>query len=96
MRCIIEKIIIVRGAHGMRTTPLKVISAVILALFLSIITVRTPVSAFPFSTVYITRPGTQYHRNKCIALRHSKIAIKLSDAKSMGFSPCKRCTPPTW
>lgn len=82
----------------MRITPLKVIAASILALFLSIIMVWTPlpVSAFPFSTVYITRPGTQYHRNGCIALRHSKIAIKLSDAKSMGFSPCKRCTPPTW
>lgn len=44
--------------------------------------------------VYITKTGECYHREDCSALRRSKIAIKLSEAKRRGLKPCKRCKPP--
>ena len=46
-------------------------------------------------TVYITKSGEKYHRSGCRYLAKSKIAIKLADALSRGYTPCKVCKPPT-
>ncbi|MCF6466390.1 ComEC/Rec2 family competence protein [Clostridium sp. Cult2] len=45
------------------------------------------------STVYITNTGSKYHRSGCRYLKKSKIPIKLSEAKSQGYTPCKVCNP---
>lgn len=44
------------------------------------------------STVYITRHGSAYHRDSCMYLSKSKIAISLRDAKKY-YHPCKVCRP---
>lgn len=44
-------------------------------------------------TVYITKTGEKYHKSSCSSLKKSKIEIKLSEAKSQGYEPCKRCKP---
>jgi micrococcal nuclease len=44
--------------------------------------------------VYITTAGRKYHRSSCSFLRKSSIPIKLSEAKSRGYTPCSRCNPP--
>ena len=43
--------------------------------------------------VYITRKGNKYHREDCIYLRKSKIALPLLEAKKY-YTPCKKCKPP--
>ncbi len=43
--------------------------------------------------VYRTKTGKKYHRSGCSYLK-SKIETTVSDAKSMGLTPCSRCTPP--
>ncbi len=45
------------------------------------------------ATVYITNTGKKYYRGNCRTLKKSKTAIKLSKAKSMGYTPCKVCHP---
>jgi hypothetical protein len=53
--------------------------------------------AFPFTTVYITRPGRFYHRRGCLVIRNGRpIAISVSNAREQGFYPCLKCDPPTW
>lgn len=47
-------------------------------------------------TVYITKTGSKYHRSGCQYLRSSKIAVTLIDAVSSGYTPCSRCSPPTY
>ena len=42
-------------------------------------------------TVYITNYGEKYHHGDCEYLKKSKIPIKLSDAVSRGYTPCKIC-----
>lgn len=54
-----------------------------------------PVAEPVGTTVYITNTGSKYHVNGCQYLSKSQIAISLSDAKSQGYEPCKRCNPPT-
>jgi competence protein ComEC len=44
--------------------------------------------------VYITATGECYHCDGCRYLSHSKIAIKLSEAKAQGYRPCSVCDPP--
>ena len=44
--------------------------------------------------VYITATGEKYHRAGCRYLSQSKIAVRLSDAKSQGYTPCSVCDPP--
>ena len=44
--------------------------------------------------VYITNTGKKYHRGSCGSLSKSKIPISLNKAKSQGYGPCKRCSPP--
>lgn len=44
--------------------------------------------------VFITKSGRKYHSDNCSSLARSKIKIKLSDAKSRGYTPCSRCNPP--
>jgi competence protein ComEC len=44
--------------------------------------------------VYITNSGEKYHSDGCTSLSKSKIAIKLSDAKAKGYTPCSKCNPP--
>lgn len=46
------------------------------------------------STVYITETGECYHRSGCQYLSHSKIPIKLKDAKAQGYRACSVCDPP--
>lgn len=45
------------------------------------------------SSVYITDSGKKYHRAGCASLSKSKHKISLSDAKSKGYTACKRCKP---
>jgi hypothetical protein len=45
-------------------------------------------------TVYVTRTGKRYHREKCRYLASSKIPMTLKDAKAHGYTPCKVCRPP--
>ena len=45
-------------------------------------------------TVYVTDSGKKYHTSGCRYLKKSKHAIKLSKAKSQGYTPCKVCKPP--
>lgn len=54
-----------------------------------------PVAEPVGTTVYITDTGSKYHRDGCQYLSKSQIAISLSDAKSQGYEPCKKCHPPT-
>ena len=54
-----------------------------------------PVSEPVGTTVYITNTGSKYHRDGCQYLSKSQISISLSDAKSQGYEPCKKCHPPT-
>lgn len=44
--------------------------------------------------VYVTKTGEKYHLDGCRSLSKSKISIKLSDAKSKGYTPCSICNPP--
>ncbi|MDR1966372.1 MAG: hypothetical protein LBQ36_06650 [Synergistaceae bacterium] len=77
-----------------RLVAIILISAAVMLLYAG----RTPVQAFPFTTVYIKRPNTFYHRRSCLALRQGGgvTAISVSNAKERGFRPCRRCEPPTW
>lgn len=43
--------------------------------------------------VYITKTGEKYHRDGCQYLRKSQIEITLSEAKSLGYTPCSVCKP---
>lgn len=45
--------------------------------------------------VYITKTGKKYHRWGCRYLRKSCIPISLSEAKRLGYTPCKVCKPPS-
>lgn len=47
------------------------------------------------ATVYITNTGSKYHCNGCQYLKKSQHAISLVDAKSQGYEPCSRCSPPS-
>ena len=44
--------------------------------------------------VYITATGQKYHRGWCRFLSHSRIPIRLSEARARGYTPCKVCDPP--
>lgn len=46
-------------------------------------------------TVYITRTGECYHRERCSYLK-SCIETTLEDAVSMGYRACSRCHPPAY
>lgn len=45
-------------------------------------------------TVYVTKTGSKYHIDGCSSLSKSKIPISLSEAKSKGYEPCRKCNPP--
>ena len=45
------------------------------------------------SQVYVTRTGKKYHRDGCLSLSKSKIAISLVEAQQK-YGPCGRCNPP--
>lgn len=45
-------------------------------------------------TVYITKTGEKYHMEGCRSLQKSMISIKISEAKTKGYSPCGICKPP--
>lgn len=45
------------------------------------------------SVVYITDSGKKYHADGCSSLSKSKHEISLKDAKSKGYTACKRCKP---
>ncbi|MDR3322222.1 MAG: hypothetical protein LBS93_07210 [Synergistaceae bacterium] len=74
----------------------KLIIAVLLSLAVTLTAAEVASYALPFTTVYITRPDTRYHRRSCLAVRQGPVAISLSKAQSLGFIPCQRCKPPTW
>jgi hypothetical protein len=80
----------------MRMNARKLISVILLAGAAVLLAARAPTYAFPFTTVYIKRPGVYYHRRNCLALRRGAVAISVSNAKEMGFRPCVRCDPPKW
>lgn len=43
--------------------------------------------------VYRTDTGSKYHRGECHTLKHSKVAIPLSEAKEEGLEACGICKP---
>lgn len=45
------------------------------------------------ATVYRTKTGSKYHSAGCSYLK-SSIQTTVSEAKSMGLTPCSRCNPP--
>lgn len=45
-------------------------------------------------TVYITRTGTKYHRNRCQYLSNSKIPVDLNKLNLKIYTPCSVCKPP--
>ena len=46
------------------------------------------------SKIFVTETGECYHLSGCRYLEHSRIAIKLKDAKAQGYRPCSVCDPP--
>src|SRR5262245_52993909 len=44
-------------------------------------------------TVYVTRPGAKYHRDRCRHLSRSRIPMSLSEAAKR-YGPCSVCKPP--
>lgn len=44
--------------------------------------------------VHITDTGSKYHSAGCSYLKKSDHEVALSEAKSMGLTPCSRCNPP--
>ncbi len=46
--------------------------------------------------VYITRTGNKYHGEGCSSLKKSKIPIFFKEANKRGYTPCAKCTPPTY
>ena len=44
--------------------------------------------------VHITDTGSKYHSAGCSYLKKSDHEVTLSEAKSMGLTPCSRCNPP--
>ena len=49
----------------------------------------------PYSqTLYITKSGSKYHNLGCQYLKKSQIEISLQEAKSRGYEPCSKCSPP--
>lgn len=78
---------------------LWVLTFLILAVFLfTSISMASPNTNFLVSgdtIVYVTRTGTKYHRDGCGSLSKSKIEITLKEAVEEGYTPCKRCNPPT-
>lgn len=46
-------------------------------------------------TVYVTKTGKKYHLSNCSSLSSSSKEIELSEAIDKGYTPCKRCNPPT-
>jgi hypothetical protein len=81
-----------------RTAARRLIGAIILASGIIFLAAETKLFAFPFTTVYIVRPGRFYHRRGCLVIRNSgrPIAISVSNAREQGFYPCAKCDPPTW
>jgi hypothetical protein len=45
-------------------------------------------------TVYVTKTGERYHRDRCRHLARSTIAMTLKGALARGFGPCRVCKPP--
>lgn len=45
--------------------------------------------------VYIAKAGKKYHNKGCSYLKNGSTKIKLTVAKSKGYTPCSRCKPPT-
>lgn len=43
--------------------------------------------------VYISKTGSKYHKQQCSTLRKESIAIKLEEAKRLGYEPCAKCFP---
>ena len=53
-----------------------------------------PKSETALVSVYITRTGSKYHKEKCDYLKYSKIKITLEEALEEAYSPCSQCNPP--
>lgn len=52
---------------------------------------ETPKQNTNSKTVYLSRTGTKYHSKPNCGNMKSAIAVSLSEAKSRGKSPCKKC-----
>ncbi|MDR1508016.1 MAG: hypothetical protein LBS53_00075 [Synergistaceae bacterium] len=75
----------------------RAVSAILLSAGIVLFAADAVTCAFPFTTVYITRPGRFYHRRGCLVIRNGRpIAISVSNAREQGFYPCLKCDPPTW
>jgi methylphosphotriester-DNA--protein-cysteine methyltransferase len=65
-----------------------------LVLIIGVVIAIAGYAATGTTTVYITTTGEKYHTERCASVRKSKIAIRLDQAVSRGYEPCKRCKPP--
>ncbi len=68
-------------------------------IIISVIVVKNRNKPIPKSeaasiSVYITRTGAKYHKEKCYYLSYSKIKITLEEALEESYSPCSKCNPP--
>ena len=45
--------------------------------------------------VWIPKSGSKYHSNSTCSNMKNLVQVTLSEAKSSGYEPCKRCHPPT-
>lgn len=71
-------------------------SALLIALIGSTIAVvpQALTSKPQTQTVYVTRTGDKYHKDRCRYLSRSKRPLELAEAKRRGYDPCKVCRPP--
>ncbi len=81
---------------------MKKIAAKIATMFLisiisfGVIVPPTAVNSAQSTTiVYITKTGKKYHNKGCASLKKSCIETSLQDAVDKGYTPCKKCNPPT-
>lgn len=85
------------GWRRMFVRRLAILAAIVTAFAFLRVTQQTAPAAEPVgreTIVYVTKTGSKYHRGGCQYLRHSKIAMTLSQAARV-YEPCLRCRPPT-
>lgn len=75
---------------------MKKLKHLFISVSLSLVMVATPVAGDVFqittsaeTMVYITPTGKKYHKKKCGNGTYTK--VKLSKAKQMGLTKCKKC-----
>lgn len=68
---------------------LNIFSFFILSFFILSFFIIT--SNLKAQTVYITETGKKYHSKNCEVVKTGKKGIELTEAKKIGYEPCKIC-----